>query len=75
MCLLHVLKPYYYYTNSPVIIKTTITDTKQKIIKRQKKWGKGINIDPKNINIKDINDFVQFKTLKYKVYNFKDNKL
>ena len=50
-------------------------DTEQKVVKRQKKWGKGININPKNINIKDINDFIQFKTLEYKVYNFKDNEL
>ena len=50
-------------------------DTKQKVVEGQKKWGKRINIDPKNINIKDIDDFVQFKTLEYKVYNFKDNKL
>ena len=61
--------------NSPVIIKTTMMDTEQKVVEGQKKQGRGINIDPKNINIKDINDFVQFKTLKYKIYNFKDNKL
>ena len=50
-------------------------DTEQKMKKRQKKWGRGINIHPKNINIKGIEDFMQFKTLEYKVYNFKDNKL
>ena len=52
-----------------------MTDTKQKVVEGQKKWGRGIDIDPKNINIKNIKDFVQFKTLKYKVYDFKDNKL
>ena len=56
-------------------MKTTITDTKQKVVEGQKKWGRGIDIDPKNINIKDIDDFMQFKTLEYKVYNFKDNEL
>ena len=50
-------------------------DIKQKVKEGQKKQGRGINIDSKNINIKDINNFIQFKTLKYKVYNFKDSKL
>ena len=50
-------------------------DIRQQVRKRQKKWGRGINIDFNNINITDINNFVQFKTLKYKVYDFKDNKL
>jgi len=43
--------------------------------KKQKKWGKGINIDSNNINITNINNFMQFKTLEYKVYDFKDNEL
>ena len=50
-------------------------DIEQKVKEGQKKWGRGIDIDPDNIYIKDINDFVQFKTLKYKVYDFKDDEL
>ena len=56
-------------------MKITIIDIKKKVKEGQRKWGKGIDIDSNNVNIKDINDFVQFKTLKYKVYDFKDNKL
>ena len=61
--------------NLPVIIKTTIIDIRQQVKERQKKWGRGINIDPNDINTTEINDFMQFKTLEYKVYDFKDNKL
>ena len=50
-------------------------DIKKKVKEGQRKWGKGINIDPNNVNIKDINNFIQFKTLKYKVYDFKDDEL
>ena len=50
-------------------------DIGQKVKERQKKWGRGINVDFNNINIIDINDFVQFKILEYKVYDFKDDKL
>ena len=52
-----------------------MTDISQQVREGQKKWSKRINIDPDDINITDINDFIQFKTLEYKVYNFKDNKL
>ena len=52
-----------------------MTDIGQKVREGQKKWGRGINVDFNNINITNINDFVQFKTLEYKVYDFKDNKL
>ena len=61
--------------NSPIITKTTITDIRQKIKKGQKKWGREISIDSNDINITDINDFIQFKILKYKIYDFKDNEL
>ena len=50
-------------------------DIRQQVREGQKKQGKGINVDLDNINIADINDFIQFKTLKYKVNNFKDNEL
>ena len=50
-------------------------DISQQVREGQKKWSKGIDIDLDDINIIDINDFIQFKTLKYKVYDFKDNKL
>ena len=56
-------------------IKVTIIDISQQIREGQKKWSKGINIDPNDFNIIDINDFIQFKTLEYKVYDFKDNEL
>ena len=49
-------------------------DIRQQVKEKQKKWSRGINIDPNNINITNINNFVQFKTLEYKVYDFKDNK-
>ena len=50
-------------------------DINQQVRKGQKKWSKGININPDDINIKDINDFIKFKILKYKFYNFKDNEI
>ena len=50
-------------------------DIRQQIKEGQKKQGKGINIDFNNINITNINNFIQFKILEYKVYNFKDNKI
>jgi len=52
-----------------------MADIRVQVRERQKKWGKEINIDSNNINIININNFMQFKTLEYKVYNFKDNKL
>ena len=52
-----------------------MTDISQQVKKGQKKWSKGINIDPDDINITNINDFIQFKILEYKVYDFKDNKM
>ena len=52
-----------------------MTDISQQVKEGQKKWSKGINIDPDDINITDINDFIQFKILKYKVYDFKDNEM
>ena len=50
-------------------------DISQQLKKGEKKWSKGINIDPNDINIIDINDFIKFKILKYKFYDFKDNKI
>ena len=50
-------------------------DISQQVKEGQKKWSKGINIDPDDINITDINNFIQFKILEYKVYNFKDNEM
>ena len=52
-----------------------MTDISQQVREGQKKWSKGINIDPNNINIIDINDFIQFKILKYEAYNFKDSEI
>jgi len=52
-----------------------MADIRIQVREGQKKWDRGINIDSNNIDITDINNFVQFKTLEYKVYNFKDNKL
>ena len=50
-------------------------DISQQVREGQKKWGKGINIDLNDINIIDINDFIQFKILEYKVYDFKDSEM
>ncbi len=52
-----------------------MTDIRQQVKEGQQKWGRGINIDSNDINITDINDFIQFKILEYKAYNLKDNKL
>ena len=41
----------------------------------QKKWLKGINLQSNKTTTEDINKFVKYKILKYKAYNFKDNKL
>ena len=50
-------------------------DISQQVKGGQKKQSKGINIDPNNINNININDFIQFKILEYKVYNFKDSEI
>ena len=52
-----------------------MTDISQQVKEGQKKWSKGINIDLDDINIIDINDFIQFKILEYKFYDFKDSKI
>ena len=52
-----------------------MTDISQQVREGQKKWSKGINIDPDDINIADINDFIQFKILEYEVYDFKDSEM
>ena len=52
-----------------------MTDISQQVREGQKKQSKGINIDPDDINIIDINDFIQFKILEYKAYDFKDSKI
>ena len=52
-----------------------ISDIKAQVNKGQEKQGKGINIQSNDISIKDINDFMKFKILKYKTYNLKDNEL
>ena len=57
------------------LTKVTIIDISQQVKEGQEKWSKGINIDPDDINIKDINDFIQFKILEYKFYDFKDDKI
>ena len=54
-------------------MKTIIADVSKQLDEGQEKQGKGIDIQPDNINIKDINDFVKFKILEYKVANLKDN--
>ena len=56
-------------------IKVIITDISQQVREGQKKQSKGINIDPNNINITDINDFIQFKILEYEAYDFKDSEM
>ena len=52
-----------------------MTDISQQVKEGEKKQSKGINIDPDDINIININDFIKFKILKYKAYNFKDDQL
>ena len=52
-----------------------MTDIRQQVREGQKKWGRGIDVDSDDIDIIDINDFIQFKTLEYEVYDFKDDEL
>ena len=47
-----------------------MADITEQVIEGLKKWGKGINLQSNFIKPKDINNFVRFKILKYKAYNF-----
>jgi len=51
-----------------------MVDITEQVREGQKKWGRGINIDS-DIDIIEINNFVQFKILEYEAYNFKDDEL
>ena len=52
-----------------------MSDIKAQVDAGQKKWGKGIDLQSNKTTTEDINEFVKFKILEYKAYNFKDNKL
>ena len=52
-----------------------MTDIQAQVDAGQKKWGRGIDLQSDDTSIEDINDFVKFKTFKYKAYNFKDDEL
>ena len=50
-------------------------DIRAQVDAGQKKWGKGIDLQSNKTTTEDINEFVKFKILEYKAYDFKDNKL
>ena len=52
-----------------------ILDIRVQVNVGQKKQDKSIDLQSDKTTIEDINKFVKFKILEYKVYNFKDNKL
>ncbi len=39
-------------------MRIIMIDIRQQVRERQKKWGRGINVDSNNIDITDINDFI-----------------
>ena len=57
--------------------KTTIdmSDIKAQVNTRQKKWGKGIDLQSNKTTTEDINEFMKFKILEYEAYDFKDDEL
>ena len=52
-----------------------MSDIRAQVNIGQEKWPKGINLQSDKTTIKDINKFVKFKILEYKVYNLKDDEL
>ena len=50
-------------------------DIRAQVDAGQKKWGKGIDLQSNKTTTEDINKFMKFKILKYKAYDFKDNKM
>ena len=50
-------------------------DIRAQVDAGQKKWPKGIDLQSNKTTTKDIDKFVKFKILEYKVYNLKDDKL
>jgi len=52
-----------------------MTDAKEQVKEGQKRWGKGIDAQSDHIDTEEIDEFVQFKTLEYEVYDFKDDDL
>ena len=52
-----------------------MADIRAQVEEGQKKWARGINIQSDDIDIRDINDFVRFKTLEYEDANLKDDEL
>ena len=69
----------YTFIQNPKIEpnKTTINilNIRVQVDTGQKKWGKGINLQSNKTTTEDINEFIKFKILEYKAYDFKDNKL
>ena len=56
-------------------LNINILDIRAQVNIGQKKQGKGINLQSNKTTTEDINEFIKFKILEYKAYNFKDNKL
>ena len=73
------LRPLYTFIQNPKIEpnKTTIDilNIRAQVNARQKKWGKDIDLQSNKTTTEDINEFMKFKILEYKAYDFKDNKL
>ena len=68
----------YFYLEPKIEPNKTIIDMldiRAQVDAGQKKWGKGIDLQSNKTTIEDINEFVKFKILKYKVYDFKDDEL
>ena len=68
----------YFYLEPKIEPNKTIidmSDIRAQVNTGQKKWGKGIDLQSNKTTTEDINEFVKFKILKYKAYNFKDDEL
>ena len=46
-----------------------MVDISKQVSEGQKKWSQGVNLTSTN----DVNDYVEFKILKYRHYNFTNN--
>ena len=75
MSIIHLYLEPKIKLNKSYKTRINMSDIKAQVDVEQKKWDKGIDLQSNKTTIENINKFVKFKILKYKAYNFKDNKL
>ena len=49
--------------------------TREQISKGRRRWSEGINAQSEDINIEELNKFIEYKLLEYDTYNMKDDDL